>query len=331
MTDKVLQELYDNLDNSDRALWDELKQKQHLKNRLHMGNSKINKKVGIFNLQAVKDCGNCSTCKDTCYAKQREMYANVRNSRSLNSTIVMNHPDLFIYLLYRQITKQKIQIVRFHESGDFIDSNHIDIIGELCSLLPDVQFYAYTKMFDKYPLGLDQLNKLNNVNIINSLIDNKYRNYGSKEYITHLKDKYNVFICPHDPHKKDGVGCMSDCTYCLSGNRVAFEIHGNYKTKDNYIAVIEPKQYKRQYKIDRYIGNCTQLSASTIDSMMYRAKEISRHGYYANLLAEGWGWTPFTVRDDYAPHLYRTIYKGEEYLIFEHSRIEYVYRLREVK
>ena len=36
------------------------------------GNKKLSKDVGIFNLPAILTCPNCSTCHETCYARQTE-------------------------------------------------------------------------------------------------------------------------------------------------------------------------------------------------------------------------------------------------------------------
>ena len=87
---------------------------------------------------------------------------------------------------------------------------------------PTIQFYGYTKV--NKILDVQQLNRLDNVNIIDSLIDNML-NYGSLEYVQGLKKKYGTLICPASKSKLGDVKCGVECSYCFTKNNVAFIIH----------------------------------------------------------------------------------------------------------
>lgn len=198
----------------------------HKKHRLQRGkNSKIHTAVGIFNLPAGESCPNSSTCKDTCYAKGAEQrYSNVKASRQFNYKLAQTDLNLLEYMLVRQIKRQDIKIVRIHESGDFFNDEYTCMWGRVANQCPETQFYAYTKMY--HEIGVQVLDGLKNVNIIDSFIDGK-RNYGNEQYVRGLKQDYNAFECPYK-------GCMDSCKYCLTGKNVVFQIHGPHANKDNY-------------------------------------------------------------------------------------------------
>lgn len=195
---------------------------------LSRGNIKVSERVGIFNLPSIKSCLNCKDCHETCYSKQREiMFPNVRERRDYNLNLVKTNLCLFKEKINKQVTKQGLKIVRIHESGDFINEDYIEAWRDLAVRNPDVRFYGYTKTFSIFKRELERLNKLNNVNIINSYINGK-RNYGNFKYVTKLVEEEKAFLCP-------AKGCMESCTYCLDGDKPVFLIHGTYKNKDKYV------------------------------------------------------------------------------------------------
>jgi hypothetical protein len=191
-------------------------------NRLSKGNYKLPKSTGIFNLPAGSTCPNCKDCYDTCYARQAEIqYAAVRNFRAENERLARNELIELTKLIKKQIKRQNIKIVRIHESGDFFSDDYMVAWAGIAADCHDVKFYGYTK--EKKALAL---NNMENMNIIYSYVQGK-RNYGSREYVLDLKQKYGTYICP-------AKGCLTECTHCLTEDSVAFEIHGNLKRKDTY-------------------------------------------------------------------------------------------------
>lgn len=197
--------------------------------RMSEGNSKIvGDNVLIFSLPAVKTCLNCSMCKNTCYARKAEiMYPQTRASRNYNLELVDNDLDLLETLLVGQIQKKFKDrtdgVVRIHEAGDFINSDYIKMWKWIAGLFPNVKFWGYSKVFDIFPNELSELNYLPNVNIINSFINNKYLNFGKKEYIDQLIKDYNCFLCPATSGQ--GLKCNRDCQYCITGDKPVFYIH----------------------------------------------------------------------------------------------------------
>ena len=72
-----------------------------------------------------------------------------------------------------------------------------------------------------------------------------------------------------------------------------------------------------------FVTDCVHSTAQFVDFQMNKAHEISKHGKWANILISQSNWTEFDVKKDYATRLY----KNDEYLIFQHSLIEYFYRI----
>ena len=207
-------------------------------NCLSMGNSKLPRNVGIFNLLAVADCGNCSDCASTCYAVQAQTcYKETYKQRTRNSMLARRYPDFLKDKIIDEINQKKPKVIRIHESGDFISEDYVKMWIEIAKYCYDlgISIYSYTKMYDRLIL-VKELNKLENVNVINSIVEG-YRNYGSQEYCEFLHNQFGCYICP-DRH--DGT-CMVTCRYCLSGSRVAFPIHGNKRFKDAYESKIVSK------------------------------------------------------------------------------------------
>jgi hypothetical protein len=74
-----------------------------------------------------------------------------------------------------------------------------------------------------------------------------------------------------------------------------------------------------------YETNCIDASAEFVNKQMESAREISKKGKYAKLLVNQMQWTKFDVMEDYATR----VYKNKEYVIFQHSAIEYFYKIIE--
>lgn len=194
---------------------------------LTKGNKKLSRKVGIFSLPAVKTCPNCGECCASCYALLEEQrFPTCREKRQQNYE--MTKLPQFHRLMANEIIAMKLDIVRIHESGDFYDGAYVGEWIALAMSLPTVQFYGYSKCFDKFGIdsALREFNKLPNVNIINSMTP-LGKNYGSEEYCDRLVKEYGYHLCklPHNGK------CMEDCKACLTESKVCFVAHGSRKKR----------------------------------------------------------------------------------------------------
>jgi hypothetical protein len=203
-------------------------------NRMSDGNSKIKGNVLVFSLPPIDTCPNCSECAKTCYAmKAQRMYANTRKYRAENFELAKNNREELMKLLSDQIqkkfnaTKKRNEelVVRIHEAGDFFSQDYLNLWTALAFRFPDVSFWGYTKT--RHLWNFTVADKMPNLNIINSFIDGKYLNYGSKEYVDGLLEKDpECYLCPattKEGHKK--IFCSSNCKLCIKGRKPVFYIH----------------------------------------------------------------------------------------------------------
>lgn len=72
-----------------------------------------------------------------------------------------------------------------------------------------------------------------------------------------------------------------------------------------------------------YLINCIDATAEYIDNMMETAREVSKKSVWAKRLIKQSEWTRFDVSIDFATSLYI----NKDVLIFEHSCIEYFYKI----
>ncbi len=69
-------------------------------------------------------------------------------------TYLLNNPDGFFEQLANEIAKEEKLgkkggynvTIRWHDAGDFFSPEYLDLAFKLANSLPDVKFYAYTKM-----------------------------------------------------------------------------------------------------------------------------------------------------------------------------------------
>lgn len=78
----------------------------------------------------------------------------------------------------------------------------------------------------------------------------------------------------------------------------------------------------KQIRIE-FVTDCVHSTAKFVNHQMSKSHEISKHGKWANILISQSEWSRFDVKKDYATRLY----KNDKYLIFQHSLIEYFYRI----
>jgi hypothetical protein len=116
-------------------------------------------------------------------------------------------------------------VVRIHQSGDFISQAYIDMWCKLALEFSNIKFYAYTKVNTIF--NFDSFNNLPNTNLIDSMLDGKYRNYGNISYVNRMVAKTGAFICPATyGDNKDTIKCGVQCSACIAkGTKVIFVQH----------------------------------------------------------------------------------------------------------
>ena len=210
--------------------------KEYTPNLFRTGNLKLASNVAIWDLPSVITYKY--KCKD-CYAiKAERMYKNTRIFRAFHYELIkeaLKDSDKRSYLqdyinveLRRYATIFKEPIVRLHSSGDMFSSKYFDFWIDIINKNKDIEFYTYTKILTNKQI--DVINSLMpNFNIVKSMIDDKYINYGSIEYledITKVLEAENkeYFICGYG-HSDNKLSCMGNCKQCLHCSNVLFVKH----------------------------------------------------------------------------------------------------------
>ena len=196
-----------------------------------MTDSNVKVKAYLFSLPPIKSCLNCASCKTDCYAtKAYNQYPSAKALWDFNFDLVQND----LPQLYSRLTKQldKIvasktskKVVRIHQSGDFYTQAYLDMWASIASKYPSIKFYGYTKV-DKI-LDFAAFEALPNVAVVRSLIDGKYRNYGTIDYVQRMKHKVFAIVCPatYGENKAD-IKCGVQCGACINkGTKVLFVQH----------------------------------------------------------------------------------------------------------
>ena len=144
----------------------EIKYNEDMKISLVKGNSKLGTKVYAFNLMpgdiplSTKDkgvltnvlgtCkGCCDGCKDLCYAiSDAKRYHNtVIPSIGKNTVLIYNNINETFRQLKEELINKKVQVLRYHSSGEIFSYDYLLKMVELAKELPNVKFYFYTKRF----------------------------------------------------------------------------------------------------------------------------------------------------------------------------------------
>lgn len=188
---------------------------------IKLGNSKLHRSCGIFDLPTSVCFHSCPNC----YAKKAErIYPNVLTFKNNNLKSYQDNPDYWLIQMSREIAKNKnkIRTFRIHSSGDFFSQEYISNWAVVVTAFPEIRFYAYTK--NAGILDFSELTCLKNFNLINSIADDGGYNYGKQDRIETLQNQ-GYFLCP-DTVQDNGKGyCMSGCTACLTKDKVCFKIH----------------------------------------------------------------------------------------------------------
>ena len=209
----------------------------------HAGNGKIDTSVLCQSIAAVLSCGcHCPGC----YAVNCMIGAhgdNVTLSWYRWYFLEKYCPEVYFAKVRFELAHTKKEVVRLHESGDFMTeedaANWLSVMREF----PAIRFYTYTK---RDFAAVQEMKKLANCNIVNSLPCGKL-NYGTPDYIAALAAAIiaagkEVHVCAcgtaaekdyNKAHKrtKDNPGgdnkkyCGGVCKACAYCENVLFHEH----------------------------------------------------------------------------------------------------------
>jgi hypothetical protein len=189
---------------------------------LSLGNGKLAHGILIWNMPTVKTCPNSETCRTTCYAKKAErLYPNVLPCRERNyqASRLESFEDRMVWTIISSVAKHDVRAVRVHESGDFYSQAYADkwaqIAKRVHNVQPDVVFFAYTKSPYRPASGF---------NIVESIMPDGERNYGTYREMIALAKKYRAKVCPYGLSKRT-ITCGIECTACQTSKYVVFLKH----------------------------------------------------------------------------------------------------------
>ena len=113
---------------------------------------------GKNKLIIVNTCPGAGSCKVDCFAMKggKIQFKNAWISDGRILTYLLNDPDGFFNQLKSEIEKEKRLgdkngyrvTIRWHDAGDFFSPDYMNLAFKMAESIPDVNFYAYTKIAD---------------------------------------------------------------------------------------------------------------------------------------------------------------------------------------
>lgn len=178
---------------------------RHLIGRV--GNHKLPKTIGIFNLPRRSTCpGATQWCKQMCYAQKAErMYKQVLPYRQMNYKLSRSKD--FVAMVNDELKHSKLKYVRIHESGDFYNQEYLDKWTSIVKANPQVSFTFYTKSF--HLLDFSKIKRCKNVIAFASLDPTSTKL--QKQKARHWR---KAFILPKDVTPKNVFVCSGSCKSC---------------------------------------------------------------------------------------------------------------------
>ncbi|MCL5733176.1 MAG: hypothetical protein M1334_00735 [Patescibacteria group bacterium] len=175
------------------------------------GNSKMGKKVYIFNIPPLTTCKPTPWCRKNCYA--------LKNNFRLPSVIEaaknryqISKIDNFADLAVEEIKKRKIKLVRVHSSGDFYSKEYIGKWIAIASQCPEALFRTTTKRRD-FKEEIYKLNSLPNF-IVRESLDSSLPS-------PFMELPLAMIDTIPEAKNQDVIDCVNDCEKC--GYRCWFE------------------------------------------------------------------------------------------------------------
>jgi hypothetical protein len=192
-----------------------------VKNFMARGNSKLSRTILCWNITPIVSCPNCTDCKNTCYAIG-SYYRFPDCKIAWDRNFELSKSGQFVPYVIGQISRSRtVKAVRIHVSGDFFSREYILQWYHIAKMFPHIPFYGYTKTFMVFPVELEKLCSLPNVNIIDSIAIDGGLNYGDEKRIAELK-AMGYHVCKGTP---DVFKCGRECSYCFKGKKPCFPIH----------------------------------------------------------------------------------------------------------
>jgi hypothetical protein len=125
------------------------KMKKSSQNGIHIYNFGI---PAFLSQSGIKTCPNAGQCATGCYARSGTYrFKNVANA--YEERLKLTQSPNFVELMHNEIRNKMIRLspnetclIRIHDSGDFYSAPYWDKWNLIMRGLPNVKFYAYTKM-----------------------------------------------------------------------------------------------------------------------------------------------------------------------------------------
>jgi len=173
-------------------------------------------RIASFDLPPGITCPNALQCKAGCYGKQG-WYVRPCVQKRLRENHELSLSGEFCLVVGKAITTGKYDVVRIHSTGDFYSEQYLSKWLRLWLALPDVQFYAYTKMVSMFKLRFTP----SNFTVVYS--------YGGTEdhLINPSADKHSVVFRDMASLKSAGyVYTNEDDLLCWSDRKIGLVYHG---------------------------------------------------------------------------------------------------------
>ncbi|MFA6603958.1 MAG: hypothetical protein WCT10_03930 [Patescibacteria group bacterium] len=144
-----------------------------MKDPLIHGNSKMGRRVAIFNLPPLATCAPTAWCRQgkngqpACYALRNNfLLPNVL--RGARERLDFSRTDGFVDAMITAIKKARVRFFRFHSSGDFYSAEYVRKVLAIARACPETLFRTTTRRRE-FRAELQQLNSLPNFIVRESL------------------------------------------------------------------------------------------------------------------------------------------------------------------
>lgn len=183
-------------------------------------NSKLGRLIWSINLPAGKTCNPYAPCRIICYAmKGRYVFENVRAPREENLLLWKTDPGA--YEEGCNLAAQKVEFIRFHDSGDIPDPEYLQMMVRVAENNPNTRFLAFTKQYSFVNDFLANGGIIpENLNIVFSVWDGWECQNPFNLPTAHVRLKAgNQFPIPGDAHE-----CPKFCGACVYGEKSCWSL-----------------------------------------------------------------------------------------------------------
>lgn len=171
------------------------------------GNKKIGRCMNV-SLAPILTCKRCEKCMYYCYdIKACLQYENVRKARAKNTALFnYSREEFFRQLWERMARKRKNKFLRFHVSGEIVDTAHFNLMVETARRFPDFTIWTYTKNYDA----------VNEWIAAHGSIPENFSVMFSEWKGVPIDNPYNmpVFRCAFTDADRIGFHCPGNCDIC---------------------------------------------------------------------------------------------------------------------